>query len=64
MVVETRFADADFISNVLEAETVKASRLNQALSAVEDLSLVSRGASCLPLEGREQQVRHAPCTRR
>ena len=36
MVVETRFADADFISNVLEAETVKASRLNQALSAVED----------------------------
>ena len=34
IVVEARFADADFVGNVLEAEAVEAPRLNQALRRV------------------------------
>jgi hypothetical protein len=32
MMVEARFADPDFIGNILKAEPVEAARLRQALS--------------------------------
>ena len=36
MMVEARFADADFIGNVLKAEAVEAARLREALNRIQN----------------------------